>query len=283
MSAKYDGMIGDGQKPADDGKQVPFDADQQAAAEEEIMSGDQRALAIPDGGFQEITLDASHLNAPPMYFTYKTSKVVEDGLAKPGEYYMQGFPAMPEVTFIPWYALRQHALMPGKKKMDYSRLCWSAGDADPAKEHLLIGQGDPGHGVLRCIDCQLSKWNNGEPPACSNILTYVGYVATLSQRFTILATISFSNMGYTAGERILQIVGMNKMGGVPIRLGKGTRNSKNFKDVLVPTAIPDISEAGWEAVERSQETYRAIFGKITEANARKFAQQAAEDGVDVPF
>lgn len=147
--------------------------------------------------------------APPMLKLLQgLSPEVQDGLGTPGQWVLSGFDPKDDLIVVPVsFARRREYRDPDT----FALLCKSF-DGE-------TGQGEPGGD---CASCPMNKWNDGKPPKCQFMYSYVMYVSD----FQAGGIVNFKRTGLAAGKALNSIMSRRGFGNVAVVLGSKKQTGK---------------------------------------------------------
>jgi len=177
------------------------------------------ALAIFSAEFQ---FDSDDIVFPRLSLSQGLSNAVQEGLAKPGQWYLVGQEAADELTVIPVLMAKRRELLTS----EFDRLCVS--------EDSLVGIGEPGG---QCSACPKAGWTGGrdsrKPPECTLIYSYICYVP----EYQTLAQLDLKRTSAPTAKIINTILMQKGVGNIGVVLGSRSQQS-TFGKFYVATVKP---------------------------------------------
>lgn len=183
---------------------------------EGMMDSDSKDLAIPDeeasAPLDIYTSQPSFTMediAPPMLKLLQgLSPEVSDGTGSPGQWALAGFDPKEDMVVVPISFARRREY----RDPDTFALMCKSFDGE-------TGHGEPGGS---CADCPMNKWNDGRPPKCQFMYSYVMYCAD----YQAGGIVNFKRTGLAAGKALNSIMSRRGFGNVALILGSKKQSGK---------------------------------------------------------
>jgi hypothetical protein len=168
------------------------DALEVPATEEEIVSD-----SVPVGAMMTYsatpTMSSDDILIPRLRLAQGLTSEVQEGVAKPGDYVLTGFPANKELTIVPMMFTRNRIYLDDERQV----VCKS--------DDGVWGNGDPvgdGNGKWECAKCPLSEWSgpkdNRVAPVCTFGYSYLVYI----KEHDTTAVIDFKRTSINVGKQL---------------------------------------------------------------------------------
>lgn len=165
------------------------------------------------------------------------SREVQEGIAKPGQWLLQGFDPADGLTVVPLAFARMRELRDEDTR-----------DIECYSQDSLSGAGEPGG---ECAACPLAKWQEPKkkggkntPPECTFMYAYVVYIT----EHDTLSTLRFQRTSIKAGKMLNTIVAQRGLGKVAVAIGsdsvqgkRGTYSSPTVNAVPAEDSVFDAA------------------------------------------
>lgn len=193
------------------------------------------ALTIYNEG--QPVFDRDDVLMPFLRLAQGLSREVQDGIAKPGQWLLQGFDPADGLVVVPVAFARMRELRDEDTR-----------DIECFSQDSLTGVGEPGG---ECAACPLAKWGEGTkgkriPPSCTFMYAYVVYIT----EHDTLATLRFQRTSIKAGKMLNTIVAQRGLGKIAVAIGsdnvtgkRGTYSSPTVNAVPADDSVFDAAYA----------------------------------------
>lgn len=158
-----------------------------------------------------VAFDASEMATPYLRLAQGSTQEVQEGIAKPGQWLVTGFPPADTVLMAPIYFARTRDYYIKGADDKNSRLCYSPDG--------VTGYGDPGG---RCDICPKNQWlpnpakaGTNLPPACNITYTYICY----DLRNKVLVELGLRKTSLKAAKQINTLAATRGLGTFAVELG----------------------------------------------------------------
>lgn len=221
-------------------KEAPTSAfDDMVEGEGDRPEGESAGGALALYNMSQPEFESTDVMMPFLRLAQGLSREVQDGVARPGEWLLQGFEPAEELTIIPLAFARQREL---RDEDTREVLCRS--------QDSITGIGEPGG---ECAACPLSKWQerargSNLPPECSFFYGYMVYV----YEHDTLAAMRFQRTSLKSGKMLNTIVAQRGLGKVAVAI-----NSDNVSGKKGTYSIPTIN-----AVAVDDDVFEAAKDKL---------------------
>ena len=187
---------------------------------------------IPQVVFSDDTEDDSYdLESPILKVLQRTSPEVEEEEGKAGELYVDGYGLIEApAIFIPMGRAQTRIMKEDPDDIDSDIVCRSP--------NAFKGYGDPGGD---CSQCPFSRGTQEQAPACSHIITFIGYLP----EHDMPVRTSFQRTSLRAARRINTLLKGHKMGEVAIKMTSrpaGTARQRYHTPVVGKAKMPEDIE-----------------------------------------
>lgn len=168
------------------------------------------ALSLYSG--QQPEFSREDVMMPFLRLAQGLSAEVQNGVAHPGQWLLQGFDPADTITIVPLMFARMREL---RDEDTREVLCFS--------KDSYQGEGEPGG---ECAACPLNQWQGEKgaktPPECTFMYAYVTYVV----EHDALATLRFQRTSIKAGKMLNTVVAQRGLGRFGVELSSSSQSGR---------------------------------------------------------